>query len=218
MYYQLRRIHKLRESTTTAEAIATLNDLKHISHDTVSQVRSFWDEILSVKTQVSLHALRALRLQTMRARTEFSFACQDFPNNVDLFRELAIYQIEAASDFRGAVETGISIARLEQGRLVTVDFVFRPMVNVFPDYLLLNIVDESGNFTNRTSEGGPAQPAGTGKLSGSSFDPFDHKYDEVMGRLFDHGRLRLALQERMLAARIPSRAVARVLAVLRRLS
>jgi hypothetical protein len=115
--YQIKRIHKFRESLTTRGTMLLLNDLKQLSREAIFQVRGFWDEILQVKTQISLHPLRFLQKITSTTEAAFSDAIHHFPNDIEILREYCTFQIEAAADFMGAVETELNVGKLEQGQV-----------------------------------------------------------------------------------------------------
>jgi PAS domain-containing protein len=205
LLYQMERTFVFRGKSSSPESTASVLELKRLSRETISQIRGFWGEILHSSASISLHALQLLRSLTESTTAAFLSAIHHFPHEVDLHREFCIFQIESG-DFQAGLETGLNVSRLEAGEQLTVDTIFRSMINTFPDYLLLDIVDETGHFRDVAAAPVAARHAAV-------LDQFARRQDEILDRLFTHGRLRLALQDRMKGTRLWPITVAIILGV-----
>ncbi|KAK8854021.1 hypothetical protein M9Y10_016570 [Tritrichomonas musculus] len=212
LIYQMRLILVIRQSSVSAEASTQLGVLQKMSFDTISQVRGFWAEILNSKTDISFASLQYLRKITMSTDSAFLDACDRFPNNASILNEYCRFQIEGMGNFLGSISSSKKMFLLDQGKNLTIDHVFKALVNVYPDYLLKNIFTIHGNLI------GNGLPRDQSSFSISSTittqEDFEEKYEEIVSQLYLHGKLRVALQLRMKSTKLWSFQLSLILSII----
>lgn len=205
MIYQMKRIHVIRQSSVSAEASARLGFIERASSENIAQLRNFWTEISKVSNQISFASLLFLRKQSLKTKSAFLDAINNYPNNSGLLQEYSRFQIECLGDFTGALETGKKLFILEQGRNLVNDYVFSVFVNGYRHYLFNNIVDTKGNFKyNNENISSSLSNSDASSSIDSSRAEIDTRNDAILLQSFNHGKLRMALQKKLKTVSIPS--------------
>lgn len=217
LIYQIRRIHVIRQSSVSVDASNQLLILQKMSRDTISQVRGFWSEIMNAKTDISFASLRYLRKITLKTDSAFIDARDRFPNSVSILNEYCRFQIEGMGDFSGAINSGKKVLQLNQGENLIIDHAFRSLVNVYPNYLLKNVMNARGDLLKKdimmsdsfeTMSSITSYSSFSTNSSSSSQIEFEEKYEEIISQLYNHGKLRVSLQSRMKSTHLKSLTIA----------
>ena len=202
LVFQLKRIHVLRQTTVSSEASQEFQVLQKKTREAISHVRAFWGEILNANADISFASLHFIRNTSIEADAAFRSAIDRFPNNLQIIKEYCRFQIEAMGAFSAAITSGKKAISLEHGKMLDMDHAFRSMVNVFPDYLISGVMDCQGNIKSK----GILRENTTAQFSGEALMHVrvDQKWDEIISKLFDHGRLRVAVEKKLRSVKMKS--------------
>ena len=212
LVFQLKRIHELRQTSVSEEATREFQELQKKTKEAISHVRAFWGEILNAKTDISFASLNFIWHTSIEADAAFRSAIDRFPNNLQIIKEYGRFQIEAMGAFSAAITSGKKAIALEQGKMLDMDHAFRSMVNVFPDYLYSGVMDCQGNIKSK----GILRENTTAQFSGEALmhARMDQKHHEIISKLFDHGRLRVAVEQKLRSVKMKSLSCAEVISII----
>lgn len=197
--YQTRRIQILRQSSIQKDELQKLQKQSSI---TISNVRTFWSEILNAKTKISPASFRAIRMMTIETESMFLNAIEKYPNNHSILEEFVNFLVEGSGNYSSAVHWKRKSNMLELGKQIVIDYAFKSLVNVYPNYLTDHILDIHGhllskgdssttnNSSNNSGEGSSDSFSDSNDTSSLS-DADDYRFDQTINTLFDHGKLRI---------------------------
>lgn len=199
LIYQVYKVKILRQFSSSAESNEKLNELKIMSRQVETMTRGALDS-----TDLGPFFFEYLSVKAQRAHAIWNETLSNYPNNVKFCEEYCRYLVEAESNYPEALRIKHRGALIEMGKNYSVDYCFRSMVRLFPDYLKKGVVDLKGNLkkkkldTNSTKDGrSTTSSSGSygNKLSqDSSGDELDDMMQESIGKqVFNHVKARLAL-------------------------
>lgn len=196
--YQARKVNVIRQSVSSKEERAEAKRLNKMSNETISLVRGFWHEISHLKSDISTASLRYFRNATNRTSSSFLDAIEQYPRSQNLYDQYIRFLIEAKGDYRESIKYRKNLIMIENGKKIVHDYAFRSFANTFPMYLTEKVLNTQGMYINvndqmQTNDGtmtsNSSQANSTYALNRSYHD------DEISSTIFDHSKLRLALQD-----------------------
>jgi len=194
MLYQVQRIKILRQSSSsTNSALEKLTKMKQLTKQCENDVKGFWknDNYGTAFFEYignSTNGLKALWRELL----------EDYPNSITHHEEYCRFLIECTTDIQEAVVMKYKIGLLETGSNFAVDYCFRSMVRLFPQYLKRKIMDVRGNMIlKKVQKKGSHNQSGNSNSvdSLSSLTDIDFRLEEELGKsLVSQAKMRLALQ------------------------
>ncbi|EAY07518.1 hypothetical protein TVAG_124910 [Trichomonas vaginalis G3] len=155
--------------------------------------------------EISYFEEHAVKSQSNRAIWKESLLAA--PNNPKFCEEYARYLIEAECDFPEGLKIKNRQQSIEMGKIYSVDFSFRSMVEAFPKYLTEKILDLNGGVRKKetSSNGAPTSGRSTTGSQGSNQSTgtdetteLEAEVEEFIGkRTIKQARERLALHRMM---------------------
>ncbi|OHT10250.1 hypothetical protein TRFO_04255 [Tritrichomonas foetus] len=151
LYFQLKKVHMMRQSSLSKEASSTVRKIKKQSTDTISAIRSFWKELNSDHVTLDFSTIVSVRTTTTRLIGTFQDLTEKFSSNQEMCNIYSNFLLEGAGEFQEAMKWKSKAYDLELGKRSDNDFAFRSLVNTYPHYLLNRILDLHGKFLEKHS-------------------------------------------------------------------
>lgn len=193
LYFQLRKVHVMRQSALSAEASSQIRKLNNQSMSAISSIRSFWKEVGQMKNKFDLGMLLATRDYALKVNGIFQDVANKFSNNQQMCEEYARYLFEGMGNYIEGIKWYNKSRLLELGKRMDRDHAFKSLVNIYPNYLINHIVDTRGNFIEKQSI---AQVGSSKSFDSTSSDTaiIDQKLEEMSNGVISQAKLRVNFQ------------------------
>lgn len=190
LLYQVYRIKLLRQSSSSASASTKFEEMKSMTKILRNKVSSFWSE-----EKASFYNLADLNRDINMCSTRWEETINDFPNSQMHRDEYVRFLVDVTTDFRNAIKHHYINSMIEDGKSFAIDYCFRSLVNVVPEYLKRNIVDIKGNLIEEIKKKKGSQSTNSKVNSSFNSTSIDAKIEESIGKvLIKQSRMRVALQ------------------------
>ena len=199
LFFQLRRVHVLRQSNTSKQLNDDLAEISKVTNQTIASFSQFLIRIIDERQQLTIDRLNYLSRLNRATNSLCHEAMGRYPNNSRLLFLFSRYVIECQADFKGGVALFQEGQLIEHSKRATVDFAFRSMVNLFPSYLYKRILDYKGkNILNRRrSKSGSSMSVDS--VSNDKNNPVSdtdiESNEKMASSVLDTPRLRFALRK-----------------------
>ncbi|OHT07398.1 hypothetical protein TRFO_24414 [Tritrichomonas foetus] len=194
MFYQIRRVHVLRQSSTSKQLNEDLAEVSKATGKAIAAFSQFLTRTVEDRQSLSIDSLSGLSNLNRVTNSACREALEKYPNSSRLVFVYSRYLIECFADFREGVKLHQKAILIERGRRAAVDYAFRAMANLFPTYLTKRILDSKGkNILNRRrgEKSGSSISGGSRSMCDMDFEPAD----DIESRVLDKPRLRFALRK-----------------------
>ena len=196
LIYEAHQIVSKRESSASVEINETILKMRHLSVKGMNGAKNFWSDV-----PTNPDSLYQTRLFTDNAIAQFEESVKKWPNNVRLREEYQKFLIEVATDFNYGVKMKHQSELIEQGKNFVIDYSYRSLIHIVPEYLKRGIFDVKGNrvvkkVNNNESKGSQNSSRNGSTVSSGTIDgELDIEIEEnISKQLFPQSRLRLAFQ------------------------
>ena len=150
LFYQIRRVHILRQSNTSRELNDDLYSISKVTNQSILSFSQFLIKIIDERHELTIDSLNSLVKLNRLTDSLYHEAMSRYPNNSKLIYTFAKYVIECHADFKKGISLYHEAQMIERGRKTTIDYAFQSMVNLFPSYLWNRVLDHKGkNIINR---------------------------------------------------------------------
>lgn len=188
LLYQIKRVHILRQTSTSKQFIKDFKIVKEATSQTFHQLSYFYNMIAERSNENPANYL--IRLSQTKKKTEL--ICREiletYPNSAALAYEYSRFLIECAGNIKEGVKWYQRGHLIEHGRYSSIDYCYITMANLFPNYLKKRILDNRGkNFPRRKQR----------EASAYNEDMTDIEIEdneELAMKLIDEPKLRVALK------------------------
>ncbi|EAX95331.1 hypothetical protein TVAG_406790 [Trichomonas vaginalis G3] len=188
LLYQVENIKTLRNYSVSSASKLKIIELKTMSKQCEMMTRAAVDS-----TKLTPTYFENLSYKARMTRAVWMEALQNAPNNPKFCEEFTRYLVECEADFDTAIRMKHRGQIIEMGRSFSVDYCFRSMIRVFPNYLKKEIVDFNGaiidqnkRVANKASNSVSANGSNGGNSNDQSFgksdDDFDNEVEEFVAK------------------------------------
>ncbi|KAK8889250.1 hypothetical protein M9Y10_033996 [Tritrichomonas musculus] len=188
LFYQIRRVHVLRQSSATKLFNYEFEEVKKSTSKMIACFSQFFisNNDLSIETLVGLVKLNR------KTNSICLEAIDKYPNSARLMYEYSKYLIECHAQFKEGAAWHYKAELMDSGKHTVIDYSFRAMVNLFPVYLKKEILDYKGKKIIQTKK--DQSNSSNSSMTGQKFDLDDEANEEEAEKIFDKPRLRFALK------------------------
>ncbi|OHT17643.1 hypothetical protein TRFO_00918 [Tritrichomonas foetus] len=205
LLFQLKKVHLMRQSSLSKEAVSTIRKIRKKSLDGISAIRGFWKEISNETVKVDSAALIAVNSTTSKIKGEFQDLTEKFSNNQEMCNEYANFLIEGSGDFFEAVKWRIKARKLEMGCRIDTDYALRSLLNAYPHYLFDKIIDTRGVFLK-----GKEETKGTTSTNSSNHSSeisnqnlIDQKIEDITSEYIKDAKMRISIERALSVTNLP---------------
>lgn len=148
LLYQIKRVHILRQSSTTKSLIRDLKNVKQMSSEMFSRLSVFYVRIAEGQPS-DFSTLMRLSKMNQKVLSCFKEALETYPNNAQIAYEYSKYLIECNGSFKEGIRSYQKAKLIERGRSNAIDYCFVSMASLFPDYIKKRILNHKGQSLSR---------------------------------------------------------------------
>lgn len=190
MLYQINKIKLLRQSSSSIAAAAKLEEMRVMSRLIKSRVSAFWRN-----KKPTIASLVRLKQDMDLCSTKWEEAIRNFPNSIHHRDEYVKYLIDGVTDFQEACKQHCISGLLESGRNFSVDYCFRSLIYLCPEYIKKKIVDIHGKLHKEGTKKGSSSTNSSKNVSDTFTSELDPRMEETVAKdILKQHKLRLALQ------------------------
>ena len=196
MFYQIKRVHVLRQSSTSKQVNEDLDKISKMTDKAISLFSSFLLKAFDDRQNLSMDSLSTLSSLNRITNSSCIETLEKYPNNSRLAYEYSKYLIECHADYKNGIKYNLIGLQIENGKRPIIDCAFRTMVNLFPNYLTNRILDYKGRIIlnrRRGRRSGSSISSNSSRMSEADFDIEDSKDREAS--IIDKPRLRFVVQK-----------------------
>ena len=193
LLFQIRRVHVLRQSSTSKQLNEDLENITKMSNQTISLFSQFLLIASDDKNYLSVDNLNRVAKINRVTDSHFKDALEKYPNNSKLYFEYSRYLIECFADYKEGIRYYQKALMIENGKRLSIDYSFRAMVNLFPIYLYNRIVDFRGRIVlnrRRGDRSGSTLSNMSNRMTTADFE----ENEDIESKLLDKPRLRYIVQ------------------------
>jgi len=194
LFFQVKRIKMLRQSSSSYDSMARLSDLKLLSKQSESEFRGFWNQ-----ESPSFSFFENYGEKLNKINDQWLDAIQEFPNNSKIRDEYTRFLLECTCELDDAIYHKHISELIETGANFAEDVSFRSFLRSFPDYFKKDLVDLSGNILSKKSlkSGSNSSKHPSSSMSGSSIEINPEIEDSIGKKLLHQAKTRIALHHSM---------------------
>ncbi|OHT06529.1 hypothetical protein TRFO_25413 [Tritrichomonas foetus] len=188
MFYQIRRVHVLRQSSANKQFNFEFEEVKKQT----SKMIACFSQFFVTNNELSIGTLIGLVKLNKKTNSLCNEALEKYPNSSRLAYEYSRYLIECHAEFKEGTAWYNKAEQMDTGKHTAIYYSFRSMVNLYPVYLKKNILDYKGKkiiTVEKTKAGSSAS-----SLTGNNGNVDEEANEELAERIFDKPRLRFALK------------------------
>ena len=144
MYFQLHRIHILRQSSASDEVNADFKNIRSLTDAMIYHNCHFWQDAASKKLKVSIDFfIKATNIKDA-AESRWNDLLDKYPNNSSFASEYSRYLLDGLCRYKEAIIWHQKSQQLELNKKHQVDRMFQRFVITYPFYLKKGLVDRKG--------------------------------------------------------------------------
>ena len=196
LFYQIKRIHILRQSSATKQSNFDYSEMQKATNRMTQAISGFFLRAMDKNQELSLDVLTGYYLENQHTNGICLELLSKYPNSSRLTYNYSRYLIECRADFLQGAQQFFKAEAMEKGGHIAVDYAFRSMVNLFPQYLKKEILDFRGrNILNKQKlNRGDSSTSSSQTSSMSLGDQWEEINEEQSSRVFSKPKLRFALR------------------------
>ena len=204
LYYQLKKVHLMRQSSLSKESVSTLRKIRKRTKDCTSAIRGFWKDIGNGTAKVNVDSLISVYSETKRLCGEFQDLSEKFANNQEMCNEYAEFLIDGAAKYHEAIQWKVKVRKLEQGRKIDIDYALKSFLNMYPSYLFDKVIDVHGSFIKDSEKQATNQSNSSNYSSSQSSGSFllDQRLEETSDFIKD-SRQRISVERALSSTKLP---------------